>query len=115
MPDSIRIASTELGILGMMRPDAPIIDLSGLQDPIAAHDGFSADRLFEEQRPHLIYLPLATYSNIRKAILAHPDASTRYHYVAPPDAFTQILVLKKSTVLYKLMGPLPDEEPKPKE
>ena len=97
--DTITAAGTELGILGMMRPNSEVLDLGGLQDPLTAHEGFSAARLFTEQKPDLVYLPLPPYGMLRKEILNWAQNHDDYQYFRFEDAFVDVLVRRDSPVM----------------
>jgi hypothetical protein len=76
--DSLRIASTELGILGAMASHNTIYDLSGLHDNETAQNGLNTDRLLDQQRPDLIYMPHPDYVEMIAAIRDHPSFKADY-------------------------------------
>jgi hypothetical protein len=76
--DSLRIAATELGILGAMADDNTIIDLSGLHDDETAQNGLNTDRLLLTQRPDLIYMPHPDYVEMISAIEGNPIFQSDY-------------------------------------
>lgn len=80
--DSLRMASTELGILGAMAPRNVIDDLSGLHDLETARYGLDPDRLLREQRPDLIYMPHPDYVELIAEL--HADSTFRQQYVEYP-------------------------------
>ena len=78
LPDDLVLATTEVGLPAAMSPRRPIICLSGLNERAFALKGFSAERLFQEYRPALIYLPHCSFKAIADAILADPFFRERY-------------------------------------
>jgi hypothetical protein len=66
---NIKIASTELGILGMMAEGREVIDLVGLHDPALAMSGFDGHRLCS-QAPDLVYLPHPDYQSLHAKLMA---------------------------------------------
>lgn len=80
--DSLRMASTELGILGAMAPRNVIDDLSGLHDLETARYGLNTDRLLREHQPDLIYMPHPDYVELIAAL--HSDSTFQRHYVEFP-------------------------------
>lgn len=73
LPDTITIATTEIGLAGAMNPHKQIIDLAGLNEPNFALNGFSADQLFEDSnRPDWIYMPFPHYEEMWYDIFEHP-------------------------------------------
>jgi hypothetical protein len=58
------IATTELGVIGALYPDRPLLDLSGLTNPVLRH-GLDRDWLIEQAAPDIIYSdPLVSYWGI---------------------------------------------------
>jgi hypothetical protein len=80
--DSLKIASTELGILGAMAPRNTIYDLSGLHNLETARYGLDTDRLLREQHPDLIYMPHPDYVEMIASL--RQDSSFRVHYLEFP-------------------------------
>lgn len=78
LPDDLRIASTELGILSAMNPHKTIYDLVGLNDQELAQQGFDPQRLVRIQRPDLIYMPHPDYAEMIAALRADPDFQADY-------------------------------------
>ena len=76
--DSLEIASTELGILGVMAAHNTIYDLSGLHDNETARNGLNTDRLLRDQRPDLIYMPHPDYQEMIQEIRSNPAFQTDY-------------------------------------
>ncbi len=80
LPDSLVIATTEVGRPAAMNPRKTIVDLSGLNETDFAHSGFSADLLFENYEPDLVYMPHPHYADMSKQILEHPYFKEKYEY-----------------------------------
>jgi hypothetical protein len=76
--DSLRIASTELGILGAMASHNIIYDLSGLHDDQTARNGLDTDRLLRLQQPDLIYMPHPDYQEMIAAIRSDSVFTQKY-------------------------------------
>lgn len=81
--DSLKIASTELGILGAMAPRNVIHDLSGLHNLETARYGLDTDRLLRVQQPDLIYMPHPDYLEMIQAIRS--DTTFQRHYLEYPS------------------------------
>ncbi len=77
LPRGTVIAASEVGYLGLMAPQAEIIDLVGLNDNEIGMHGFSADRLVE-RKPDLIWLPPSPYTGIRAEILSNRPFHEQY-------------------------------------
>lgn len=79
LPDTITIATTEIGLPGAMNPHKQIIDLAGLNEPDFALNGFSADQLFADgNRPDWIYMPFPHYEDMWYDIYEHPVFMEEY-------------------------------------
>lgn len=81
LPDTLKIATTEVGLVGMMHPNKTVIDLAGLNEPALAY-GFDADRLFSDPalRPDWIYMPFRHYEEMIRTIEAHSIFQQEYRY-----------------------------------
>ena len=80
LPDSLVIAATEVGHIAALNPDKTIIDLTGLNETSFARNGFSADLLFEQYQPDLIYMPHPDYQRMIAEITNHPYFIQHYDY-----------------------------------
>lgn len=80
--DSLRIASTELGILGAMAPHNTIYDLAGLHHLETARYGLDTDHLLRVQQPDLLYMPHPHYAEMIAALRA--DSTFQRHYLEYP-------------------------------
>jgi hypothetical protein len=81
--DSLKIASTELGILGAMAPRNNIYDLSGLHHLETARYGLDTDHLLRQHHPDLIYMPHPDYVEMIAAI--RRDTSFQRYYLEYPS------------------------------
>ncbi|MGE0660541.1 MAG: hypothetical protein AB7F36_11055 [Reyranellaceae bacterium] len=72
------IAATEDGLLSAYARGRRIVDLSGLHDARMAHEGFSAERLLNEQKPDVLAMPHPWYGDWTRAIEAHPSFARDY-------------------------------------
>ena len=71
LPDDLTIATTEVGLPGVMNPHKRIVDLAGLNEPQIAQQGFDADFVFRTYSPDLIYMPYPRYDQLLAQITAH--------------------------------------------
>ena len=101
LPDDFSIATTEIGVPLAMNPKKVIVDLTGLNETMIAHDGFSADKFFQKYQPDLIYMPHPHYQDIIRQIRESPYFSYHYEYFSSSDisAFMGI-ALKKDSKYY---------------
>ncbi len=74
----LAFASTELGILGALAPQHKVIDLSGLHDPSITGTTFDPDRLCDDQKPDLIYMPHPDYVEMIAALRSSPSFQKNY-------------------------------------
>jgi hypothetical protein len=66
-PD-LSVATTEVGMPGIMHPNGSVIDLAGLNDAEIAMNGFRADLLLTGRKPDVIYMPHPHYVNLNRAL-----------------------------------------------
>jgi hypothetical protein len=81
MPDDLVIAATEIGYLSVMNPRKRIIDITGLNNTIFAHDGFDPEVLFRYYRPDFVYMPHFNYKQMTRLIEEDPTFKRDYVYV----------------------------------
>lgn len=112
LPDTLVIATTEVGMVGIMHPRKPVIDLAGLNESALAY-GFDADRLFNDPalRPDWIYMPFRHYEEMIRTIEASPAFQQEYRYFRAEDigANMGIAVRVKSShasAMLRIMGGL---------
>lgn len=96
LPAGTRMAASEVGYIGAMRPDLPLIDLVGLNDNHIGVHGFSMDYLLA-QKPDFIWLPHPSYTGIRAQMLGDPRLLEQYAVV--PGAFLYGIAMRKDTPL----------------
>lgn len=80
LPDDLVMATTEVGIPAAMNPQKTIVDLSGLNETNFVRNGFSADYLFQNYQPDLIYMPHPHYQRTIEQISGHPHFVQSYEY-----------------------------------
>ena len=80
LPNDAVFSTTEVGCASAMNPHRVIVDLTGLNETGFAHRGFSADRLFSDYRPDLMYMPHPHYTRIHGGITIHPDFVAHYEH-----------------------------------
>jgi hypothetical protein len=68
LPDDLVIATTEVGLPGVLAPRKTVVDLAGLNEREFATRPFSAERLFARYRPDLVYMPHRNYAEMARAI-----------------------------------------------
>ncbi|MCU0479731.1 MAG: hypothetical protein MUE54_00805 [Anaerolineae bacterium] len=78
--DNITVATTEVGAVAVANFSWRVIDMAGLNDTHFALDGFSADKLLDDYRPDLLYLPYPDYIEMTEAIVTHPHFARDYTY-----------------------------------
>lgn len=64
----LSVATTEVGLPGVMHPDGRVIDLAGLNDTEIARNGFRANHLLNERKPDVIYMPHPHYVSLNRAL-----------------------------------------------
>ncbi len=102
--DSLKIASTELGILGVMAAHNTIYDLSGLHDNETARNGLDTDRLLQDQRPDLIYMPHPDYQEMIQKIRSNTTFQTDYIEYPAEQLHTWLgLALRKDSPFFVQM------------
>jgi hypothetical protein len=82
LDDTVVIASTEVGFLGVHQRDKRIIDIAGLHDARYAY-GFDPALLVDHDAPDLIYLPHPHYEAMTQALEEHPTFEEKYLAFAP--------------------------------
>jgi len=102
--DNIVIATTEIGLPGVMNPQKQIIDLAGLNDRTIAESGLSADKLLLVERPDWIYLPFPHYEDMWYSIFNHPNFQLDYHYVSAQSLGTSMdVAIRRDSLFYRDM------------
>ncbi|MGB8644005.1 MAG: hypothetical protein WCF84_02115, partial [Anaerolineae bacterium] len=87
-PDDMVIATTEIGVLSAANPRKTVVDMAGLNETGFAHDGFSANRLFQEYNPDVIYMPHPDYDVMIAQITTNPYFIAHYEYLPGPSLHT---------------------------
>jgi len=104
LPDDFTFATTEVGLLGVMNPNKRVIDLAGLHDLDLVRHGFSAERLFKNDQPDLIYIPYWHYKLMIDQILESEEFKRGYDYYPANAIGAQMgLALNKQSKYYGRM------------
>ena len=104
LPDNLVIASTEIGHPLAMNPGKTILDLTGLNETMIAHNGFSPDSFFQRYQPDLIYMPHPDYREMIQQINADPFFINRYEVFPSSDlSATMALALNRKSEYYERM------------
>jgi hypothetical protein len=93
-PAGTRIAMSEHGLVGALAPQAVIIDVLGLHDPIFARQPFTAAELWRRQ-PDIIWMPHPDHTQMVRDILDSDELWQRYDVY--PDAFTYGVALRRNS------------------
>lgn len=100
LPQGTRVAMSEYGFIGAQSPHIYIIDPLGLNDPVFAHQGFSASEFFD-RKPDLIWLPHPDYTAIVSSILTANEFWTGYDYY--PGAFDYGIAIRRDSPHYQIV------------
>ncbi|MCK4506133.1 MAG: hypothetical protein KAW14_10985 [Candidatus Aegiribacteria sp.] len=104
LPDDMVIAATEIGHPLAMNPGKTILDLSGLNETMIAHNGFSPDSFFHRYQPDLIYMPHPDYREMIRQIYADPFFINHYEVFSSSDlSTTMALALNRDSEYYESM------------
>jgi hypothetical protein len=104
LPNDAVFATTEVGCASAMNPQRVIVDLTGLNETGFAHRGFSAERLFADYRPDMIYMPHPHYRRIHGGITHHPHFADHYeHFPAATLGTTLGVALRRDSPYYSDM------------
>jgi len=104
LPVDLVLATTEIGLPGVLFRGNKVVDLSGLNDPRFARHGFDADVFFGTDRPDLVYMPAADYRIMTQRILEHPSFRAEYEYYPNQAVRTSLgIALRRTSVHYSAM------------
>lgn len=105
LDDDIVIATTEIGLPGVMNPRKTIIDMAGLNHPDFALNGFSADWLMVgDHQPDWIYMPFPHYEGMWYAIYDHPVFQTEYQFFSAQLLGTSMdVAIRRDSKFYSIM------------
>jgi hypothetical protein len=81
LPSDLTIATTEVGHPAALDLNRNIIDLAGLNDPLFTHHRFSADLLFQNYRPDLIYMPHPGYRGMNEELEQNATFRQDYEWI----------------------------------
>jgi hypothetical protein len=111
LPDDLSMAATELGILSALNPGKTIYDLSGLNDPILAVDGFDLKRFLGEQDPDLVYLPHPDYKTLTAKLLNSEEFQNRYQIYSSETLGSYLgIALRRTSPYFYQMKNIVEEE-----
>ena len=82
-----KIATSEIGYLGVVFGTSNILDLAGLVTREATQPGFDAARFVEREQPELIYFPHPDYHEINRNLDQSQFVRENYAIYAPPAEF----------------------------
>jgi len=105
----LSVATTEVGLPGIMHPNGTVIDLAGLNDAEIAMNGFRADLLLNGRRPDVIYMPHPHYVNLNRALTA--SAGFENYELYPKEAIKaemDVAIRKDSPFAASLYALMPD-------
>ncbi len=112
LPDDLVIATTEVGLPAVMNPGKAIVDMAGLHETEIAHNGFSADYVFEEYNPDLVYLPHPHYVKMIEEIKSNKYFNENYDlYLAEDFGVLMDVGVRKDSKYYKDMTRIIEEAP----
>jgi hypothetical protein len=94
-PAGTRFAMSEHGLVGALAPQAVIIDVLGLHDPVFAKNAFTAAELWRRQ-PDIIWMPHPDHTKMVRDILDSDEFWRGYDFY--PDAFTYGLALRRDSL-----------------
>lgn len=103
--DDIVIATTEIGLPGVMNPRKTIIDMAGLNDLDIALNGFSAEWLMaDKNQPDWIYMPFPHYEGMWYAIFNHAVFKDEYQFFTAQSLGTSMdVAVKRDSKFYSIM------------
>lgn len=106
LPADAVIASSEVGLLGVLAPNTPIVDLAGLNERTLVTSNMSAARVFDNGGPDVLYFPHGDYREFIAAILSVPEI--RGYDLYPPRSLGTVIGLgiKRSSRYYERMKDL---------
>lgn len=112
LPDDMSMATTEIGVPGVMNTGRKIVDLAGLTDPDFASTRFDIIRLVREQQPDLIFMPHPHYKVMNKTL--RQDSSFQADYLLfteeALDSYMGIAIRRKSPHFYAMKFIVEDEQ-----
>jgi len=104
LDNDLVIATTEIGIPGVLNPDKQIIDLAGLNNPEMVQQGFSAERLLQTEKPDWIYMPFPHYEDLWYNIFTHPAFESDYQYISAQTLGTSMdVAIRRASPFYQDM------------
>ncbi len=89
LPSDLVVATTEVGMIGILHPDKQVIDLAGLNEPRFAFAPLDPGVLLGEMKPDLLYMPHQDYGPMVEAIENHPLFAENYFYLDKTRARTR--------------------------
>ncbi|MBI2569403.1 MAG: hypothetical protein HYV63_20505 [Candidatus Schekmanbacteria bacterium] len=98
LPDNLVLASTEIGLPGVLLPRKAIVDLAGLQEPLLTRDGMPAPEVIRRRRPDWVYLPHPHYRELAATIFNDDDFRQNYEVFSSEHfgAFMGVAIRRES-------------------
>jgi hypothetical protein len=112
LPDDLVIATTEVGLPAVINPGKTIVDMAGLHETYIAYNGFSADYMFKEYHPDLIYLPHPHYIDMIENIKKNEYFQANYNLYSAEDFGVLLdVAIRRDSKYYDEMSRIIEEAP----
>ena len=109
LPDDLVMAATEIGHPIAMNPRKCVIDLTGLNETLLAHERFSASIFFSVYHPDLIFMPHVHYAEMIADMTSDPFFRANYDYYPPQITGTELgISIRHNSRYYKRMKDIMD-------
>jgi hypothetical protein len=105
-PDLV-IATTEVGLPGILQPDGTIIDLAGLNDLEIAMNGIQVSSFLSSRKPDVIYMPHPHYVLLNNALLESDSFQKQYEFYSAAELGTEMdVALRREGSHYSALAAL---------
>jgi hypothetical protein len=105
-PDLV-IATTEVGLPGILQPEGTIIDLAGLNDSEIAMNGFEASSFLSNRQPDVIYMPHPHYVRLNQSLLESERFKQQYDFYSAAELGTEMdMALRREGTHYVALASL---------
>lgn len=109
LPDDLVMAATEVGHPIALNPRKCVIDLTGLNETMIAHEKFSAGIFFSVYHPDVIFMPHVHYAEMISDITSDPFFRANYVYYPPQITGTELgISIRQNSKYYKRMKDIVD-------